>query len=739
MTVALGSNLLAWMAQTSLLAAAGALLPPLLRVRHPRTHLAYCHAVLGFCLLLPMLEPWSHPPLSVPAGGVAETAPASVSGPAGIPVAGNARPKLSLQIAPPRAPATSTPSLHGTAWTRWTDARVLLGILCAGALARICWLLLGLWKIRRYRILATPLYPVPESVRAASAITHADALLCISSEIAGPVMLGWLTPVVLLPECFLALEEEAQCAIACHEMLHVKRADWVVTLLEELLGALLWFNPGAWMLLAQTRLAREELVDAETVRLTSAREPYIEALLAIARGGQTLDLAPAPLFLKRRHLTQRMHSLLKDASVSKGRLLVSYTFSSAILACAGWFACVSFPLTGQPRLTLAAAGSQRPRIAVESALAAPPVASQDQATPSGRDRQTIVAFQLDQGRGVRLDSATATAGLSSAPVPPDPQEPVTGAVQVASGPAARAAALYLLERAKENGLTHRAGTPPYRLVAAFSAGGPAAYVGSGQLTETWLSGQRWRWTAMLGSYSVIRLPGAGVASSERFPGVVPMRVHMLRNAIFWAIRQISSNAQIRTASIQWNGKPATCVLVSGIVAPIEQTRLWEEEEYCVDSASGALQMLSMSPGVYTVYGYSQNLQFHGRSTPDRITVYTHRAIVLDAQMSLADAAAVDESELAPTQEMIAAGRVGGMDTWGRFPMNVPSYAVSGIVKPVMVHASVSGRGEVVEEELLTASDPALAQTALDLVKNAKFQAAGNQRQMYINVKFIPMQ
>src|SRR5262249_9998760 len=65
-----------------------------------------------------------------------------------------------------------------------------------------------------------------------------------------------------------------------------------------------------------------------------------------------------------------------------------------------------------------------------------------------------------------------------------------------------------------------------------------------------------------------------------------------------------------------------------------------------------------------------------------------------------DAAAVDESELAPTQEMIAAGPVGGMDTWGRFPMNVPSYAVSGIVKLVMVHASVSGRGEVVEEELL---------------------------------------
>src|SRR6202000_1172002 len=121
-----------------------------------------------------------------------------------------------------------------------------------------------------------------------------------------------------------------------HELLHVQRADWMVTLLEEIVGAVLWFNPGVWMLLAQARLAREELVDAETVRLTSAREPYIDALLAIARGHQPLDLAPAPLFLRRRHLTQRMHGLLNDASVSIRRLVVSYGSISAMVAFAGW-------------------------------------------------------------------------------------------------------------------------------------------------------------------------------------------------------------------------------------------------------------------------------------------------------------------------------------------------------------------------------------------------------------------
>jgi beta-lactamase regulating signal transducer with metallopeptidase domain len=722
----LGHNLLAWMAQTVLLSVAGAALPTLFRLRHPRTQLAYCHLLLAACLLLPTVEPWSHPRLVARAPGLVETSqgvPPSV--PAAASVSGNAQPGPAARSVPPAAPATSSPA---PLWARWADARSLLWILGAGALARLSWLVVGLWQIRRRRIAATPLYPIPESVRAASAITHADALFCVSPEVPGPVMVGWLAPVVLLPECFLALDEEAQCAIACHELLHVRRADWVVTLLEELTGALLWFNPGAWMLLAQTRLAREELVDAETVRLTSSCEPYIDALLAMARDRQTLDLAPAPLFLRRRHLTYRMHSLLKEASVSKYRLLLSYGFIFAILAFACWSTCLSFPLTGRPEFVAASADSPLPRIPVEPAPAEPPAAP--------RNPQTIVAFQAPRGRIVRFDYA---AGMRPAPIPPDAQEPVTGSVQNASTPAGRAAALSLMERARANGLTHRPGTPPYRLEAVFSAGGSGAYLGAGQLTEIWRSGQRWRWTATLGKYSMARAPGAGTASGEIHPGAAPMRVHTLRNAIFWAIFAIPSGVEIRTAAIQWNGKPATCVLVSGIAGPVEQTRLWEEEEYCIDNASGVLQLHSIAPGVYDVYGYGQNLQFHGLSMPDRITTYSNGVKTLDAQVNLTDAGAVNDSELAATQEMAAAGPAAPLDTPARVRMSVPGASISGVVQHVMVHASVDGAGNVAEEELLAASDPALVQPALDLVKNARFQTAGSQRQLYINVRYVPAQ
>ncbi len=699
-------NLPAWMAQVVLLTAAGAVLPLLFGLRHPRTQLAYFHALLIACLLLPAVEPWSHPVVTLGPVGVDRYPGGSSSRSSTSGDLGNVPTARGLPSAP-AATGWVSPPVFGA---RAMDARALPWILAGGALARLSWLLGGLWQIRKRRIGATPLYPIPDSIRAAAAITHADALFCVSPEVRGPVMLGWLAPIVLLPERFLELDEEAQCAIACHELLHVRRADWVVTLLEELAAALVWFNPAAWLLLAQTRLVREELVDEETVRLTASREPYVEALLAIARDRQTLDLAPAPLFLRRRHLTHRMHSLLKETSMSKRRLVLSYGSMSAILAVAGWFTCLSFPLTGQPRV-----------------VAAPATV--------GDGLPAVVAMRPLQKRGARRSD---TSALRPAPIPPDAQEPVTGSAHSATDPAERAAALALVERARSNGLTHRPGTPPYRLEATFSSFGASAYVGSGQLTETWLSGQRWRWTAALGGYSVTRVPGAGTASGESVPGAVPMRLHMLRNAIFWAIPSIPGNFQIRTAAVPMNGRAATCLLASGITTPAEQTRLWEEEEFCIDNTSGVLLVHSIAPGSYAVYGYGRNLDFHGRATPDRITIYINGARILDAQVNLTDAGAVNESELVATPEMIAAGPVSTLDSPARFPMTVANASISGM-KPVMVHASVDGRGQVVEEELLTASDPGLVQLALDRVKNTRFPALGSQRQMYINVKFTPAQ
>jgi hypothetical protein len=272
----LAENLIRWVEQGLVVASVGALLPKAFHLRHPRTQLVYGHVVLAVCLVLPFLQPWrdSPQPGRTPTTGLRPIDRQTVRQPA--PFRGVPQETRSVTVAPD-ASLVATPDAAQTFVADWSvvpDGRakaVVLWILTIGVAARLSWLLVGLWRVRTYRIAATPLYPIPESVRAASALTHADALVCLSSDSSSPVMLGWLTPVVLLPEAFLALEEEAQCCVVCHELLHVSRHDWLITVFEELSAALLWFNPAAWWLLAQTRLAREQVVDAEVVRLPVSR------------------------------------------------------------------------------------------------------------------------------------------------------------------------------------------------------------------------------------------------------------------------------------------------------------------------------------------------------------------------------------------------------------------------------------------------------------------------------------
>jgi TonB family protein len=318
-------NFRPWVTQVLLIGSIGALLPAVFRIRHPRSQLVYCHLLLATCLLLPLLQPWHHPIVVV-----------SVTDASALP------------------PATGSAAISFTSRNlQW--APLILWLIIAGAVFRLCWTALGLWRIRRHKLAATPLYPVPETIKDAMRRVRTNATFCISSSGIGPVTFGFLRPVVLLPASFLKLESRAQCGIACHELLHVKRHDWLITVIEEVVAAAFWFQPAFWWLLGQARLSREQLVDAEVVRVITEREPYINALLAIAGAQRGLDLAPAPLFLRRRHLLQRMHLLVTEVPMSRLRLLSSYTSMFAILAAGAWLGVVSFPLVGRAEIRKAAA------------------------------------------------------------------------------------------------------------------------------------------------------------------------------------------------------------------------------------------------------------------------------------------------------------------------------------------------------------------------------------------------
>jgi hypothetical protein len=338
-----------------------------------------------------------------------------------------------------------------------------------------------------------------------------------------------------------------------------------------------------------------------------------------------------------------------------------------------------------------------------------------------------------------LSLSAQTHQFEVAPIPADPHELVTGPAQVPATPAERAAALNLLERARQNADLHIAGSAPFILKAQFTASGNVQFTGPGEITETWLNGRYWRWTASLGDYSQVRNSHNGRISDEQPVAAIPMRVQMLRSAIFNPVHGVPSGTGIRTATVQINGSKATCLLSTerGGQLPAGQPRFWEEREYCVENASGLLQVYSEAPGIYVEYGYSQHQQFHGRTVPDQITIHMAGSPVIEAHIGMTDAGSTGESLEAarptPGEPPVMLGPA------SRFPIEAQEKIGLKTIQPVIVHVTISRQGTLLEEELVTSTDPALAQLVLQIVKDSRFSPMeGTQREAYINVRFSPV-
>jgi hypothetical protein len=250
-------------------------------------------------------------------------------------------------------------------------------------------------------------------------------VFCISKDVAGPATLGFFEPVVLLPASFLSLDEDAQRSVACHELMHVRRNDWLVTLLEEVAGSLLWFHPLVWFLLAKTRLTREQVVDAEVVRM-NAPGPYIDALLSMAVVSKPRLALPAAPFFTEGHLTYRMRLLLASPRRSLTRLCISYACTAGVLAFAGWSVLILFPLNGDAHVVSAAA-HRLPTYQVASSgrrllLPASSTFNLKLPAPAGETKD-LVYFVNTEGQ-----QAVAVQGYLMPPPPPPPPPPGPPAV-----------------------------------------------------------------------------------------------------------------------------------------------------------------------------------------------------------------------------------------------------------------------------------------------------------------------
>jgi TonB family protein len=323
---ALLRDLLAYSLQLAVLVGAAALLARLLPLRPPRVALSFWQILLLASLALPFGQPRREQPAAPPAS-IATAAVAS-------------------------SPVASAPA-PPVAWPR-----ALLIALAAGVAARGAWIALGLWQLRGMRRNGRPLARELAPLAQARALVGADAEFYASNASDVPITFGLRRPAVLLPEAVLEMPAQTQHAIACHELLHVRRRDWAWAVAEECTKGLLWFHPAIAWLVSRIQLAREQAVDRDVVALTRSREDYVGALLAVARARQQPGLLAATPFLRRGRLKQRVAEILEEGIMSRTRQTLHLAVSASAVTLALAAGLRLFPL--EARASAAAADDHKP-------------------------------------------------------------------------------------------------------------------------------------------------------------------------------------------------------------------------------------------------------------------------------------------------------------------------------------------------------------------------------------------
>ncbi|MTV41136.1 M56 family metallopeptidase [Duganella radicis] len=289
---ALGMTLMHFLWQGLLIGCATAITLTLLRnSRAEYRYIVACVALLA-CLCWPALELWQRVASEATAAG------ASIHG----------------------LPWQGADLLDNDQWFNLRDSlRAIVGVwaLCAAALAlRMMLGLLWIDRVSRHPGNCRrhdQLRWEADLARLAQrfGITRAVRLRVVDA-LASPVTAGWWRPVVLVPAALVGgMPPDLLEALLAHEMAHIKRHDYLINLLQNVIETLLFYHPAVWWISNRIRVERELIADDIAARQLGEPRRLALALSELERlRFSTNQLAQAA---NGGNLMMRIQHLLKPA------------------------------------------------------------------------------------------------------------------------------------------------------------------------------------------------------------------------------------------------------------------------------------------------------------------------------------------------------------------------------------------------------------------------------------------
>jgi hypothetical protein len=163
--------------------------------------------------------------------------------------------------------------------------------------------------------------------------------ILLSGEIIAPATAGIFAPVVLVPLEALSWDEERWRVVLLHETAHIRARDTLANALAQLVCALHWFDPLAWICARRLRRERELAADERVVLAGTKASDYAEHLLAIAAGGA--ELGVVGMAEQRSELALRVEALVcagrrsLPSPLSSATLILGVIGLAIVVACTG--------------------------------------------------------------------------------------------------------------------------------------------------------------------------------------------------------------------------------------------------------------------------------------------------------------------------------------------------------------------------------------------------------------------
>src|SRR6059036_960738 len=296
-THALGWALVHSLWQCALAAVALALLLAIVPARSARIRYALATATLVLTLALPLTTAVRVGEASpaTPGNGLATSAVASRPASDATPAAQAASPEGAMVAQEtPRGYAPTTPAIAALRLASrsrkalepvlpWIVALWLAGLLVLSA--RLAW---GWIATRRLGAMGTrpaPVACVEALERLAARLRVSRPVRVLESAVLQvPAVLGLVRPVILVPASALTGLTPLQLdALLAHELAHVRRYDYLVNLVQSVIGTLLFYHPAVWWVSQQVRDEREHCCDDLAVAVCGDAHFYATALLSMER------------------------------------------------------------------------------------------------------------------------------------------------------------------------------------------------------------------------------------------------------------------------------------------------------------------------------------------------------------------------------------------------------------------------------------------------------------------------